>query len=232
MDDTREPLAPSTVEFAFDPSCPWTWVTFRWLVAVTEREPVEVRWRPFSLAHVNRDKPDVPEEYRKRWRVVDGALRIVERLHQDGRHKETERFFSELGLAWHVDQEPWTAATVLAAALRSGLDDETASAYNDHRLDPQVIASTEDALELAGPDIGSPVIVFTVEPTTEAARSGQRRVGFHGPIITEVPPGEGASALWRAVVAAAAVPEFRELKRGRRSPPQVAVGIGLPDHRS
>ena len=223
-----EPLAPTTVEFAFDPSCPWTWLTFRWLVSASEQEEIEVRWRPFSLAHVNRDKPDVPDEYRKRWPVVAGALRIVQRLAVDSRHKEAERFYSELGLAVHVENEPWTAATVFAAASRSGLDDETISAFNDHRLDPGVFASTDDALDLAGPDIGSPVLILNAHPSDTT----RTRVGFHGPIITEVPQGECASALWRAVLAAAAVSQFHELKRGRRVPPQVAVGIGLHQHGS
>lgn len=223
MDNDCDPLAPTIVEFAFDPSCPWTWLTFRWLVAAVEQEPVEVRWRPFSLAHVNRDKPDVPAEHRNQWPVVTGALRIVQRLAVDGRHKEIERFYLELGVACHVDREPWTSATVFAAASRSGLDDETTSAFNDHRLDPGIFASTDDAFELAGPDIGSPVLILGPHP----AEPERGRVGFHGPIITEVPHGACATALWRAVLAAAAVPEFHELKRGRRMPPQVAVGIGL-----
>jgi len=227
MDNDCEPLAPTLVEFAFDPSCPWTWLTFRWLVAVAEHEPLEVRWRPFSLAHVNRNS-EVPEEFRRRWPVVAGALRIVQRLAQEGRQKEIELFFSELGLACHVEHEAWTPATVFAAASRSGLDDETASSFNDHRLDPAVFASTDDAVELAGPDIGSPVLVFA---TPRSGGTGHR-LGFHGPIVTEVPTGECAIALWRAVLAVAGVPHFHELKRGRRNPPQVALGIGLHEHGS
>ncbi|WP_446215814.1 DsbA family protein [Micromonospora sp. IBHARD004] len=39
--------------FFFDPACPWTWRTSRWLVAVAGARGLRVEWRAFSLAILN-----------------------------------------------------------------------------------------------------------------------------------------------------------------------------------
>jgi predicted DsbA family dithiol-disulfide isomerase len=44
-----DPTAAS-VTFFFDPLCPWTWVTSRWLVDVADRRGFPLEWRALSLA--------------------------------------------------------------------------------------------------------------------------------------------------------------------------------------
>src|SRR5256885_4067436 len=48
------------VTFWFDPSCPYTWRTSRWLIAVTDARGMTVDWRLMSLAVLNEDKPVSP----------------------------------------------------------------------------------------------------------------------------------------------------------------------------
>ena len=50
----------ATVDFWFDASCPWTWITSRWAVEVAEARGFAVTWHPFSLAVLNEGK-DIPE---------------------------------------------------------------------------------------------------------------------------------------------------------------------------
>src|SRR5689334_5591429 len=52
---------PSEVELFFDPVCPWTWATSRWLVEVAARRGIEVVWRSLSLAVLNAGKEIPPE---------------------------------------------------------------------------------------------------------------------------------------------------------------------------
>ncbi len=61
----------ATVDFWFDASCPWTWITSRWIVEVAGERDLDVVWHPFSLAVLNEDK-DIPEGYRKH--VEDARL--------------------------------------------------------------------------------------------------------------------------------------------------------------
>ena len=43
------------LEFFFDPICPFCWVTSRWVVEVARQRPLEVTWRPVSLAVLNEE---------------------------------------------------------------------------------------------------------------------------------------------------------------------------------
>ena len=53
----------STVTFWFDPSCPFTWRTSRWIRAVAPRKGAAVDWRIMSLGILNEGK-DIPEQWR------------------------------------------------------------------------------------------------------------------------------------------------------------------------
>ena len=38
------------ISFYYDPSCPWCWITSRWLTEVQTEREIEIEWLPFSLA--------------------------------------------------------------------------------------------------------------------------------------------------------------------------------------
>lgn len=193
--------------YSFDPSCPWTWLTSRWLVGVAGREGFDVEWRAFSLPYVNRDK-DLPEEWRPRMEVVTGAHRALQALRERGDNDAVGRLYGALGARWHTGGEELTRESVLAAARDAGVEDVAAPALDDASLDAAVAASTDAALALAGPDIGSPVL-------------GIDGAGVNGPIIRALPDDAGSQRLWEAVQAVVSLREWHELKRGRTGPPEV-----------
>lgn len=43
------------VEFYFDPSCPFCWITSRWLLQISTERDVDITWRQFSLALKNNE---------------------------------------------------------------------------------------------------------------------------------------------------------------------------------
>src|SRR5690606_22202624 len=43
------------IQFYFDPSCPFSWITSRWLIRVATQRELVIDWRPFSLALKNNE---------------------------------------------------------------------------------------------------------------------------------------------------------------------------------
>ena len=53
------------VEFFVDPSCPWAWITSRWVVEVAPQRDLTVTWRSYCL-EIRDDygvAPRVPERF-------------------------------------------------------------------------------------------------------------------------------------------------------------------------
>jgi predicted DsbA family dithiol-disulfide isomerase len=190
------------VTYFFDPACPFTWLTSRWLVAVAPERGVTVRWRPFSLAILNGDR--VPEQYQPMMAASSRALRLVAALGAAQRDEAVGAFYTELGSRTFESSAPLSDDIVAAAAEAAGIDDAK-SILDDESWDEPVRSSHEAALASAGPDIGSPVL--QVEGCTR---------GVHGPIIGAVPGREEALAIWDATVPLVRSGTFFELKRGRR----------------
>ncbi len=187
--------------FFFDPACPFTWRTSRWLVGVASERDVRLHWRAFSLTTLNGD--DVPEQYRPMMLASSRALRLVEALRADHRDETVGAFYTELGNRTFEAGVPLSDDIVVAAAEAAGVADPR-SVLDDKSWDEAVRTSHELAFGSAGPDIGSPVLMVE-----GAAR------GVHGPIIDRVPGREESLAIWDAVGALARSDTFFEVKRGR-----------------
>ncbi len=184
--------------FYFEPTCPWTWMTSRWLVEVAGQTDLTIDWRSFSLSVLDEDD----EEHR----LGLPALRLVESLRSAGRNDDVGRFYTEFGTRFHL--EGAHAPTVVASAAKAASVDDHLAASDDPAWDDAVRASLEEALQAAGPNIGSPVLVI----------DGNAR-GAMGPIVSPFPKGQEALRLWDAVVTLHSLPAFHELKRGRTKPP-------------
>lgn len=187
--------------YFFDPACPFTWRTSRWLVGVAPERGVTLRWRAFSLSILNGG--NVPEQYKPMMAASRKALRLVEALRADHRDDDIGAFYTELGTRTHEAGVPLSDDIVVQSAEAAGIADPKAI-LDDEAWDEAVRESHDLAFGSAGPDIGSPVLMVE-----GAAR------GVHGPIIGEVPGPEEALAIWDAVVPLARSGTFFELKRGR-----------------
>jgi hypothetical protein len=209
-DTAASPATAQTVQFFFDPTCPWTWLTSRWLVEVSAQAGFSIDWRSLSLALLNADR-EVPEQYRAPMEAGKGALRLVEAARQAGRSEEVGRFYTDLGARLHHDDAEATVALVTEVAGAAGLGD-LAGAVTDTSWDDLLASSLKEARDLAGPDVGSPVLV-----------PPGATFGFFGPIVSPPPTGAEASALWEIVTASVKLPAFYELKRGRTTGPQLGT---------
>lgn len=203
---TTDPASHSTVEFFFDPACPWTWITSRWLVDVAGQTGIDVQWHALSLGLLNAGSieptDEIPEKFRAGMATSAKALRIVERLAADRRNDDAGCFYTAFGTAMHVDgTEP--GDDLLRGALgKAGLEEELASSGDDHDLDAAVTASHERSQSLVSGESGSPVISVDGSAT-------------FGPIVSPAPTGPDAMKLWEALRTLLSMPAFYELKRNR-----------------
>jgi 2-hydroxychromene-2-carboxylate isomerase len=187
--------------YYFDPACPFTWRTSRWLVAVAPERGVTVRWRAFSLTILSGG--NAPDEYKPMMEASSHALRLVEALAADHRDTDIAAFYTELGNRTFEADTMLSEDIVVASAEAAGIEDPKAI-LDDPAWDESVRASHEKAFASAGPDIGSPVLAI----------EGADR-GIHGPIIDDVPPLAESLTIWDAVVPLARSRTFFEIKRGR-----------------
>ncbi|UQA97338.1 DsbA family protein [Streptomyces halobius] len=196
-----------TVDFWFDPVCPYTWITSRWMVEVTKVRPVSVRWRVMSLSVLNEHRDDNPEgeweDYM--WAPVRVCAAVEERF---GRQALGD-LFTAMGTRFHLRGD-WGNLT--AALADAGLPEEIAEVAESTAYDEAIRSSHAQAVALAGGDIGTPVI-SVVGP-------GGERVGFFGPAVSPAPTGEMAGQLWDGFLLMATVPGFYEVKRTRTEEPR------------
>lgn len=195
----------SAVQFFFDPACPWTWLTSRWLVDAAARRGVDVSWQSLSLVVVNGG--ELPEEHVAPARAASAAHRLFAALDDAGRNDLVGAVYTEVGRRVHDGGEELTPEVVRQAATSAGAAGWLAS-LDDDRWDADVERSTRQALELAGPDVGSPVLAHGSPP-----------VGMFGPIVNPGPRGEDGARLLDLVLELSTVDGLLELKRGRSSGP-------------
>jgi 2-hydroxychromene-2-carboxylate isomerase len=203
---TTDSAAPATtVDFWFDPSCPWAWMTSRWVDEVAKHRDLDVHWHIMSLAVLNEDK-DVPEAYRD---FMPRALKYTRLVAAAGElHGEAfvKPLYDALGTRIHPGGSTDPNEVIPAALAEVGLPPEFAAYAESTEYDPQMRASHFDGIERVGQDVGTPVIAVN-------------GVAFFGPVITPAPKGEQALTLWDGVVAAASYDGFFEIKRTRTSGP-------------
>lgn len=201
--DMSEP-APK-VEFYFDPICPWCWMTSRWASEVAAARGFTVDWRPVSLAIINEGNAD--ERHAEAHRQAHRMVRVVAAAQQAHGDEVTGALYTAMGTRLHPGERRDFDAVIAESLAEAGLPAELSQAADDDRFDASLRANSSHALEIAGPDVGVPVISID-------------GAAFFGPVVTPAPTGEDALRLWDGIVAAASTPGFFELKRGRTEGPQ------------
>ncbi|QNP69340.1 disulfide bond formation protein DsbA [Streptomyces roseirectus] len=207
--------SPTRVDFWFDPLCGWTWMTSRWLLEAARSRDLDIHWHVMSLAILNEDKLDqIPEQFHdlvgpKGLRPV----RVIVAAQQSHDDAAIARLYTELGTLFHKGGEvpSPTLEAIEAALTAAGLPADLVRYADTDTYDAEVRASHERSQAAVGEESGSPV---TALPD---GTGGQR--AFCGPVLTPIPRGEEAARLLDALLLAASVPAFAELKRARSGAP-------------
>jgi protein-disulfide isomerase-like protein with CxxC motif len=194
------------VDFWFDPLCPWAWIASRWLLEVQKVRPVTPRWHVMSLAVLNEDKEDLPEQYRELLAQAWGPVRVAIAAEQKFGPDVLLPLYTALGTRFHHEQAAKDRATVEAALAEAGLPTDLADAMDDPSYDEALRASHHDGMDRVGYEVGTPVISVN-------------GVSFFGPVVSPIPRGDDAARLWDGVLAVAGTDGFFELKRSRTRDP-------------
>lgn len=197
---------PNPVDFWFDPTCPWAWLTSRWILEVARQRPLELRWHIMSLSVLNEGRADLPERWHRDLELRREPVRVCAAAEQSYGSEVLGRLYTELGTRFHLGKAPKERSTYEAALAASGLDPALADAAGSDAFDDAVRASHDDGIGRVGTDVGTPVLAVG-------------DVAFFGPVVTPVPRGEAAVKLWDGVLAVAGTDGFFELKRTRTRGP-------------
>ncbi|MBK7822208.1 MAG: disulfide bond formation protein DsbA [Tessaracoccus sp.] len=191
----------TTVDFWFDPTCPWAWMTSRWMLEVEKVRDVKTVFHVMSLSVLN-DGRDLPENYleimKQAWLPARAAL-LVEQRHGSDKLRE---FYTEIGTRFHLGEEPKTPEVVRAALAAVGADEDIADLAQTDQFDDDLRRSHHEGMDPVGDEVGTPVLRIN-------------GMSLFGPVISPAPKGEEAGNLFDGVEKVTAYPGFFELKRTR-----------------
>ena len=214
------------IEFFWDPVCPFSWITSRWVVKVAEQTDYTVDWRFISLRLLNKHKNyavDFPPGYDEGHTAGLRMLRVAAAVRADLGRAPLGALVTAYGESYW-DQPKGTDMTgrlstpehVARVLETAGLPANYVSALDDTSWDRELDDETELALSRTGREVGTPILTFRPPDG----------LSFFGPVISRVPTDDEALPLWNAVTTLASFPGFAELKRSLRERPQLAILTG------
>lgn len=197
MEDTES----IRVEMFFDPSCPFAWITSRWLLEVERQRPLDLTFAVMSLPVLNEGRELEPWYQKFNDRAWGPARVCIAAAKRSGAHVLPD-LYTALGQHIHVEGDKDFDTVIPRALAETGLPPDIAAAADNAALDAELRASHERGQAAAGEEAGTPVIVLD-------------GVGFFGPVLTGIPRGADATAVFDGVRALVGSPHFSELKRAR-----------------
>ena len=207
---TPAPATPTStaLQFYFDPGCPWTWITSRWVVEVAKARDLQITWHLFSLRFHNKTNPDY-DRIRKALDDQHPAMRILAATKQQLGNAAVGKLYTALGTWIHHDDDEHLARLPEAIAA-AGLPADIIQAGFDSSWDEVIEKSTRRAYDIVGKEVGIPIVVIDGAETT-----------YFGPVLSPAPTGEEALKLWDAYVVLASIRGVYEIKRSRDGGPQL-----------
>ncbi len=233
-----------TVDFYFDPACPWAWMTSRWMLEAQKVRDVELTFKPMSLAALNEGR-DLDEDYRRFLEFAWAPMRVVFAAIEHSGPGVVAALYTALGTRIHVQGRGIKDRAVFTEALAEvGLPESLIEAADDDRFDDAIRAAQAAVIELVGDDVGTPTI--TIDGSEHAVNGAltigenigdlggisiaikayQIALAARGSSLEEEPVVDGRTALQRLFIQWALV--WREKRRTEESIRLLAIDPHSP----
>lgn len=188
------------VDFWFDPTCPWAWMTSRWILDVASQREIDLHWHLMSLSVLNEGR-DLPEDYRAAMDRAWGPVRVINAARERHGDGVLGDLYTAFGTRIHLGKEQ--GEELIAGALADvGLEAGLAQYAASDELDDSLRASHAEGITLVGQDVGTPIVAIDGK-------------AYFGPVVTPAPRGEAALRLFEGLRLLASVDGFYELKKTR-----------------
>lgn len=204
------------VEVFVDPSCPWAWITSRWVKEVAPRRDLTVTWRSYCL-EIRDDygvAPTVPEKLRETviaaHAISHRMLRIFEAARAETGEDAVDALYFEWGRRFFGGGGPRDDELLSECVAVTTLDAQLVDAADDEKWDAPIVDAMEVAYAFGGPRTQTPTIVVRADSPH----------GFKGPVMAPAPTGDAAVQLWDAIQVISQEPGFFEITRPRSNPPR------------
>ncbi|MCQ9172831.1 DsbA family protein [Corynebacterium amycolatum] len=206
------------VTFYFDVSCPFCWVTSRWIKEVEKVRDIEIEWKPMSLSVLNEGRDELPEDYKFMMQCNWTPARLFNAVFSQDGQEAVDKLYTALGTKVHnenridrhahVDEPGHAFDELIKEALAEvGLPEERLAQALTTEFDELMRENHAEAMKEVGNDVGTPVVKLN-------------DVAFFGPVLTRIPRGEEAGKIFDGSVALASYPYFFEIKRSRTESPR------------
>jgi 2-hydroxychromene-2-carboxylate isomerase len=202
----------TTVDFHFDPMCPFAYQTSLWIRDVRAQTGITIDWRFFSLEEINREEGK-KHPWERDWSYGWSLMRIGALLRRTDMSL-LDNWYAAIGRELHTlggkPHDPEDARRLLAEI---GAEPETLDkALQDPTTHDDVRAEHQRVVDAGG--YGVPTLFM----------DGQC---LFGPVLINPPTGPDALKLWSVVTGMAELPHVYELQRPKSAADAELIGKSL-----